>query len=58
MGVIFPPIPDPNRPGAAVIETDRWADSVLAKTQSIVIYFIPRERDRERGIISWPSDPM
>ena len=35
-------------PGAAVIETDRWADSVLAKTQSIVIYFILRERERER----------
>ena len=45
-------------PGAAVIETDRWADSVLAKTQSIVIYFIPTERERERGIISWPSGPM
>ena len=48
MGVIFPPIPDPNMPGAAVIETDRWADSVLAKTQSIVIYFIPTERERGR----------
>ena len=47
MGVIFPPIPDPNMPGTAVIETDRWADSVLAKTQSIVIYFIQRERERE-----------
>ena len=35
-------------PGAAVIETDRWADSVLAKTQSIVIYFIPTERERGR----------
>ena len=34
-------------PVAAVLQTARWAEPVLAKTQSIVIYFILRERGRE-----------
>ena len=50
MGVISPPRPDPNMPGAAVIQTGGLTLFYPKLNQSYFTSYVEREREREREI--------